>query len=255
MAWLFDPAFHRGVVWVYFALGVATMLATLFVTAPYGRHGRAGWGPGVPSRLAWVVMESPSSLVFLAFYLQGQFRGSTGAIVLLALWQAHYVQRTFIYPFLIREKAGRMPLAIPAMAIAFNTLNAYANAFWIAHFHEYDAAWLTDPRFVVGAVLFVSGYAINRWADTVLRGLRKPGETGYAVPRGGLYEYISCPNYAGEILEWIGWAVATWSLPGLAFAFYTAANLLPRALSNHRWYLEKFPDYPKDRKALVPFLL
>jgi len=255
VAWLFDPSVHRVAVWVYFAFGAATLLATLFVTAPYGRHGRGGWGPAIPSKVAWVVMESPSSLVFLAFYLNGQFRGATGSIVLLALWQAHYVQRTFIYPFLIREKGREMPLAIPLMAIAFNLLNAYTNAFWIAHFHEYGAAWLRDPRFIIGATLFVGGYAINRWADTVLRGLRKPGDTGYTVPRGGLYEWISCPNYFGEILEWFGWAIATWSLPGLAFALYTVANLGPRAMSNHRWYREKFPDYPPHRKALVPFVL
>ena len=43
--------------------------------------------------------------------------------------------------------------------------------------------------------------------------------------------------------------------PGLAFALYTFANLAPRALSHHRWYRERFPEYPADRKAILPFLL
>jgi 3-oxo-5-alpha-steroid 4-dehydrogenase 1 len=30
------------------------------------------------------------------------------------------------------------------------------------------------------------------------------------------------------------------------------ANLIPRARSNHKWYLENFSDYPSERKALVP---
>ena len=85
--------------------------------------------------------------------------------------------------------------------------------------------------------------------------LRKPGETGYKLPRGGLYERVTCPNYLGELLEWVGFAIASWSLPGLAFAVYTAANLVPRALANRRWYRERFPDYPSERKALIPFLL
>jgi hypothetical protein len=57
------------------------------------------------------------------------------------------------------------------------------------------------------------------------------------------------------MLEWTGFAVASWSLPGLAFALYTAANLAPRALSHHRWYQEKFPDYPRERRALIPFVV
>ena len=57
-------------------------------------------------------------------------------------------------------------------------------------------------------------------------------------------------------MEWIGWAILTWSLAGVAFAVYTAANVGPRAFTNHRWYLEKFGDeYPKERRALIPFLL
>ena len=89
-------------------------------------------------------------------------------------------------------------------------------------------------------------------ADNALLRLRKRGRTGYVVPQGGAYRYISCPNYLGEILEWTGWAVATWSLGGLAFCVFTAANLVPRARSNHRWYRENFPDYPPGRRALIP---
>ena len=100
--------------------------------------------------------------------------------------------------------------------------------------------------------MFVSGFIINRWADRKLRGLRKAGETAYQIPFGGLYQYISCPNYLGEIVEWCGWALATWSLAGLTFAIWTIANLAPRARSNHRWYREHFSAYPPERRALVP---
>ena len=65
---------------------------------------------------------------------------------------------------------------------------------------------------------------------------------------------MSCPNYLGEILEWTGWAIASWSLAGAAFAVYTAANLAPRAFAHHAWYRQQFQDYPARRKALVPFV-
>ena len=70
-----------------------------------------------------------------------------------------------------------------------------------------------------------------------------------------MYRHVSCPNYLGEMLEWTGWAVLTWSLAGTAFAVFTAANLVPRAMAIHRWYRDKFPDYPVERKAVIPFLV
>ena len=56
-------------------------------------------------------------------------------------------------------------------------------------------------------------------------------------------------------MEWLGWAVARWSYSRLAFFAYTAADLLPRGLSHHRWYLDRFDDYPPGRKAVIPGVL
>lgn len=237
-----------------FVLAALTAAGLRFIVAPYGRHTRRGWGPTVPARAGWVIMESPASLLFLAIYLTGDNRAQAVPLVLLGMWQLHYAQRAFVYPFLMRG-GGRMPVALVAMAIAFNVLNAYVNARWISHFGAYTPGWLTDPRFLIGAAMFVGGLALNQRSDHTLRTLRGPGETGYKIPQGGAYRWVSCPNYLGEIVEWLGWALATWSLAGLAFAAYTMANLVPRALANHRWYRERFPDYPAERRALVPHLL
>lgn len=147
-----------------------------------------------------------------------------------------------------------MPLAVIAMAVIFNTGNAYLNGQHLFNLSAsmYTTQWLQEPRFIIGIGLFIIGFIVNRWADHVLRRLRKPGEAEYQVPKGGLYRYVSCPNYFGEIIEWIGWAVATWSLAGLAFAVWTIANLTPRARSHHHWYRKVFSDYPPKRKALIP---
>jgi protein-S-isoprenylcysteine O-methyltransferase Ste14 len=84
--------------------------------------------------------------------------------------------------------------------------------------------------------------------------LKKANPDDYSIPRGGLFRWVSCPNYLGEIVEWLGWALLTWSPAGLAFAAWTMANLVPRARAHHRWYRERFSDYPTKRKALVPGL-
>ena len=96
---------------------------------------------------------------------------------------------------------------------------------------------------------------INHRSDTILINLRKPGETGYKIPKGFLFNKISCPNHFGEIVEWIGFAILSWSLPGLVFVIWTMANLVPRSLNHHKWYKDNFREYPKDRKAVIPFVV
>ena len=91
-------------------------------------------------------------------------------------------------------------------------------------------------------------------SDNELFKIRKNLGKGYGIPNGGFYRWVTCPNYLGEILEWIGWAIACWSLAGCSFAIWVIANLVPRARSNHQWYHEQFKDYPKKRKILVPFI-
>lgn len=246
---------YRWFVYAELALAAVTFVALCFVVAPYGgRHGRAGWGPTVPARVGWLVMESPASLLFLAFYLLGEHRGEAVPLVFLLLWQVHYVQRAFVYPFLLRS-GSRMPVAVMLLAILFNLLNAWVNARWISEYGSYPVGWFADPRFVIGVVLFAGGYALNLSSDRILRRLRRDGTGGYRIPHGGGFRLVSSPNYLGEIVEWTGWAIATWSLAGASFALYTAANLAPRAVANHRWYRATFPDYPQDRRALLPYLL
>ncbi len=237
------------------AAAAVAALFLVFVAAPYGRHVRRGWGPTMDNRLSWIVMEAPAPLVFALCFMVGEYRNTVTALVFLLMWEAHYIHRSFIYPFSLRGTGKRMPVVIAGTGFLLNALNGYLNGRWLYTFSGgYPNSWLLDPRFVVGLLLFVAGFTINRQADRTLRHMRENGGSGYAVPQGGMYRWISCPNYFGEIIEWIGWAIATWSLAGLAFALWTAANLAPRAYSHHQWYRESFTDYPPERKALVPRL-
>jgi len=249
-----EQLFFNNLLIGWFVLAAIVFLALLFVAAPYGRHSRLGWGPDVDNRLGWVLMEAGSPVVFLACFLLGDNTVTPATLIFLGLWEFHYIHRAFIYPFGLNRGAA-MPVFIIGLGLLFNGVNGYLNGRYIFTFSTgYPDAWLADPRFIAGVLLFIAGFTINRRADTILRGLRKPGDTGYSVPRGGFYRWISCPNYFGELVIWFGWALATWSLAGLAFAVWTAANLVPRARSHHAWYRETFPDYPPERKALLPGL-
>ena len=249
-----ERAFFDGTLWVMLGLSAITFVSLFFIVAPYGRHARGGWGASLPSRVGWIVMEVPAALGFAAVFLVGERRGDAVPLVLLALWELHYLNRAFVYPFRRRGGDKPMPASVVALGFGFNVVNAYLNARWLSHFARYDVAWLGSARFLGGAALFVVGFAVNQHADEVLRRLRSDGDGGYKIPRGGLYRFVSAPNYLGEILEWTGFALASWSPAGAAFAVWTAANLAPRARANHRWYRQRFADYPTERRALVPFL-
>ncbi len=241
--------------WVYAAITVATILITTFIKAPNGRHEREGWGPVLPAKVGWVAMELPSVLVAIGAFVVGAQADQLVPRLLLGVWLLHYLQRTLIFPFLMRGKAKKMPLVLAAVAFAYTSFNAWINLHHVGDVGHYPTEWLSDPRFLGGLALFLVGYYVNLRSDHILRTLRAPGESGYKIPHGFLYRWVSSPNYLGEMMEWFGWALMTWSLPGLFFALYTVANLGPRAMTNHRWYQETFPDYPTERKALIPGVL
>ena len=254
-----EAEIHRFILLGVFLAAGVTFAATGLKTVPYGRHQDGGKsGVGIPERLGWILMESPSVFGFFWIFQQGPRSGDLVPMVFLCMWMAHYVHRGLWYPLRKRVVPGRtMPLLMVIVpGFVFNSANAYLNARWLTALGPaYPIAWLWSFRFLYGSLLFITGFVINRWADWKLSKLRAPGETGYKIPRGGLFDEITCPNYLGEILQWIGFAIATWSLPGTVFAVFTAANLIPRAVSHHLWYQREFPDYPKRRRAIIPYLL
>ena len=248
------------VFWGFAAFAALAFVSLQFVSAPYGRHVREGWGPKIDATLGWVVMEAPSPLIFFACWLVAEpaRRFSATGLVFLVMWQTHYLYRSFVFPFRRRGGKQEMPLSIVVMSIVFNLANAYLNARWIYTIGpERHVGWLIDPRFLLGFALFAFGYGVNHQSDRILFKLRSPGAAerdDYKIPDGGFFRFVSCPNYFGEIVEWMGWAVCTFSPAGWAFALASAANLVPRARHHHRWYREKFTDYPPERRAIVPWM-
>ena len=242
--------------WAVLALAVMTLWGTLRQVNPYGRHMQAGQAGTWPALPAWLLFEAPQWFSFaLTFWLSAQ-SPSPVALSLFGLWQAHYLYRALIYPLRMRDRHKRFPLSGVIFGLLFNSINGFINGYAVAHApHLASAAWLRDPRFIVGLAVAVAGWLINFQADSILIELRGDGSTGYKVPQGGLFRWVSSANYFGEIVLWCGWAMMSWTLAGLSFAVFTISNLLPRALSHHRWYREKFADYPKDRRAIIPGVL
>ncbi len=232
-------------------------VALQFFEAGYGYLFDRRYGPPVNNKVGWVLMESPVFIFMCVLWGLSDRAFEAGPLALFLLFQAHYLQRAFIFPLLMRGKS-KMPLGIVLMGMLFNTLNALMQGGWIFYVAPdgYYADWLTKPCFWIGAAIFVAGMAINLQSDHIIRNLRRPGDTRHYIPRGGMFRYVSSANYFGELTEWVGFAIASWSWSGAVFALWTFANLAPRAASLRRRYEREFGEEFTQlrRKRIIPFI-
>jgi len=251
-----SEAIFNNIMYAWICVAIIIFIILLKITAPYGRHSTKTWGPMINNRMGWIIMELPALASFTVLVAIGKANGNNMIWFFFALWVLHYINRDLVYPLRIKTKGKMMPLVIMLMALFFNFVNGFLNGYWFGFLSPgYDISWLKDPRFIIGISLFIFGMITNLVTDEKLLKLRKNSGTGYSIPHGRLYKYISCPNFFGEIIEWAGFALMTWCLPTLTFFLWTFVNLVPRALSHHKWYKSHFKDYPSSRKAIIPFIL
>lgn len=256
---IFNSEVFNTVLSVMALSAVVVFLCLLKVEAGYGVAYTKKWGPAVNNKLGWILMEAPVFFAMLWLWLSSDRRGDTVLVVMALLFLFHYFQRSFVFPFLIKGKSV-MPLSVILMGVTFNTLNAYMIGGWLFYVSPVDyyggVSWLMSPMFIVGCVIFFVGMAINWHSDYIIRHLRKPGDTGHYIPRGGMFRYVTSANYFGEFLEWCGFALLTFSAAGAVFALWTFANLAPRARKLHQRYEREFGDeYKKlNRKYILPYI-
>jgi 3-oxo-5-alpha-steroid 4-dehydrogenase 1 len=242
--------------WIWIAIAVIIFPILLKVTQPYGRHSKNNWGPMINNRLGWFVMELPALLIF--GYFLGFKANLLNMLILIPalLWGLHYIHRVLIFPLQIRTARKKIPVIIVIFGFIFNIVNSSLNGYWFVHFAtDYRSGVLIDLRLIGGAILFLTGFVINNYHDFLLIQLRPTSGDGYKIPYGGLFKYVSCPNFLGEIISWAGFALVAFNLPALSFLIWTLINLTTRALDHHRWYIKEFPEYDRDRKAIFPYLL
>ncbi|MGD0582530.1 MAG: 3-oxo-5-alpha-steroid 4-dehydrogenase [Bacteroidales bacterium] len=246
--------FYKFSLILIFSFAILIFVLLFFVSAPYGKFLRKGWGPAIKSKWAWMIMELPSPVIMTYFFISAPQK-ELPQIIFISLWLAHYIHRTFIYSFMQSGHDKPYPIIIVSLAFIFNCLNGFVNGYGLFRYVVYSFSWIMRWQFVAGFLIFIAGFIINKTADEKLRMMRKSNPDEYVIPKGWLFNFISSPHYFGEVAEWTGWAILTWSTPGLAFALFTFANLFPRAWASHNWYRENFSEYPKNRKAIIPFLI
>ena len=219
-------------------------------------------------------MELVSPLSFLLNFTHK----SNPSSLLSLFFLIHYANRALISP-LRTPSRNKSHIVVPVTAVAFNTVNGFLMATYLSSpaALSFLRGAFASTCFWAGLSLAVVGFAGNIAHDEILLNIRRntkkdqskqKGEH-YAIPHGLLFSYISFPNYFCEWIEWTGFALAASPLPSFASgsAFLATINppwvfllseillMSPRALKGHKWYKKTFEDYPRERKAIVPFFI
>jgi len=238
----------------WLVLSIISFLFLFRINAPYGKFSNKKWGKLFDFKFAWFIQEIISPITFSYFFITGIADKNIISWILFTIWVGHYINRSIIFPIRL-SNTSKIPLSVILSAVFFNLINGFINGYHLGNLAFFDSNYIYNINFIFGVLIFILGLFINVTSDNILIKIKSENK-GYQIPNGLFYKHISCPNYLGEILEWIGFAIICYSLPALLFAVWTIANLLPRALANHRWYKLKFQDkYPENRKAILPFII
>jgi 3-oxo-5-alpha-steroid 4-dehydrogenase 1 len=246
------------------AFAVVVFFISWFLPSPYGRFSSTRYGVNLSPRLGWFLMELPATLSFLYFYARGPRRAEVVPLVFLAMWLIHYANRGFLFPLrmrVARNDRGSFSLMVIVVGWGVTSLHGYFHASFFTRFGtQYTIDWLRDPRFLCGLVIYYTCFALNVHSDAIIRRLRtreeiEAGIKNYRIPEGGLFRWVTSPSYLTELGAWAGFALCTWSLAGVFVLVISLGNLVPRAFATQRWYRARFAEYPRDRKALIPYLL
>lgn len=230
-------------------LGIGVFITLQFVTPAYGMTFNNRWGISIRSNLGWFIMEAPVFFSMFIIYFASLYYNirpfNIVTFVMFFFFEFHYFQRSFIFPLLMKGQS-KMPISIIVTGAVFNTCNAIMQGGWLFFFRSVDVypiSWFWSWQFIIGTLIFLFGMVINIYADRVIRDLRSDiTDNNYYLPKGWPFNRISSANYLGEILEWLGFAILTWSISGLVFLIWTCANIIPRSKAVYERYTQFFGE-------------
>lgn len=226
-------------------------------------------GPQVGWTTVFLTEYAGPLFIYFGFYLrpaiiygaEAASQPKTLAVqVAFLCWTFHYSKRLLETIFVHRFSHATMPIR----NIFKNSAYYWGFAAFVAYFNNHPL--YTPPSFGLaqlygGLVTFVLCELGNLSIHLALRNLRPPGTKERRIPRPTsnpltfLFNFVSCPNYTYEAGAWIGFSVLSQSLPAV---FFTVAGLVQMtiwALGKHKLYKSDFKDYPRGRKAIIPFVI
>lgn len=180
--------------------------------------------------------------------------------VAAACWTVHYVKRLLETLFVHRFSHGTMPITNLFKNCSYYWLFGLYIGYYVNH-PLYTAPALGPVQVFGGLAAFLFAELGNLSIHIALRNLRPPGtkERRIPVPTANpftkLFDMVSCPNYTYEVMAWASFTFMTQCLPAGLFTLAGLYQMTVWALGKHRLYKAEFPNYPRQRKAILPFLI
>ncbi|XP_011084255.1 very-long-chain enoyl-CoA reductase-like [Sesamum indicum] len=206
----------------------------------------------LPSKVGMLLAYTPSLLAGVSSFWV--FPNDDGGIRFLMLKSAitiHFLKRDLEVLFL-HKFSGYMVLNT-ALIISSTYLTSAASMIYIQHRVQGFPEPSVDLKYL-GILVFLVGIVGNFYHHYLLSKLRDKNDKGYTIPRGGLFSLVVCPHYLFEILTFIGFSLISQTLFSYLCTAGSAAYLLARSSATRNWYHSKFEDFPKNVKALIPYV-
>jgi len=222
-------------------------------------------GPQISWKTVFIIEYAGPIFIHLAIYLlPGLFYGqavehSLAQKVMVCMAVAHYLKREYETFFIHRFSHATMPFT----NIFKNCTHYYIFGGVMLGYFNYGPAFAKGSVFdtqmstmwiVFSVIGFIFFELSNMCTHAILRNLRPPGTKIRRIPRGYGFNLVSCPNYLFEILSWVFFSFVSGSWASWFFVLVSSVQMYFWAVKKHSIYKKEFPNYPKNRKALIPFI-
>ncbi|ONK65090.1 uncharacterized protein A4U43_C07F33500 [Asparagus officinalis] len=205
----------------------------------------------ISSRVGMLLFYGPAAAAAAAsFFVPGLVVGLRAQLLSWALL-VQFFKRVLEVLF-IHQYSGQILLS-SAVPITSSYLSGTVSMIYT----QYLSQNMTQPSIDLkypGLVLFLIGIAGNFYHHVLLSKLRQKNEKGYKIPKGGLFGLIICPHYLFEIIAFYGITLIAQTMYALSFALGTTVYLIGRSFATRKWYLSKFERFPREVKALIPYI-
>ena len=147
-------------------------------------------------------------------------------------------------------------MGFPLSLVSWRHFVAVALYVW-ASYHQYTCHWiLARLRMAPGQK---SNQNLDSSKDSKQRNPKDTSESelnlGLGIPEGDWFQYVSCPHYFAEMLVYCSLLLVQWRGAAMVFpCVFVVCVLTLNARQMHSWYCSNFPDYPTNRKRIVPYV-
>lgn len=210
----------------------------------------------ISSRTGMFWIYALPMLFYVICFKVTNFNASFYHYLILFAISAHFLKRCFEVLFLHRYSGNVSLHAIISIVLGYSAI--IGTIHWSVNVYTGKLAlekYSIVASSIIGLMVFLFGEIGNLYHHYLLKKLRNDSNSEYQIPREGLFKYVSCPHYLFEIISWIGIALMSKYLISFGVISFTVFYLVARSINTTKWYKEKFPNYPENRKSIVPFLL